>query len=203
MKVRFQSACANKLVLNDAEYDLIVISQAFHWFDAGCAVRGVYHALRPGGSLYILETKPMLSASHPLKAILGHGCPNREFVARECGRHAEWYSRLFEALKPADSLIALSDVRVFHQRRPFDREYARAFFFAEHLKGPNGSSTGDPWSEIERAFESQSPDGAEGDMYWLLMGFRKTESARSPFEDPDRRFAVDLDEAIEIPYQAA
>ncbi len=197
----FRNACANKLVLDDAEYDVLVISQAFHWLDASCAVRGAYHALKPGGLLYILETKPMLPASHPLKALLGHGCPSREFVEWECGRHAEWYANLFEALKPHDSLIAFERTWVFHQRRPFDSGYARAFFFVEDLKSPTLGQS-EPWEAIEQAFRNQPADNACGDMYWLLIEFRKLDCRKSPFEDPRPPVCVRLDNAIEIPYQS-
>jgi len=197
-KVRFLRACANKLALYDGKFDVIALSQAFHWLDMSSSVRGIYCVLKSEGSLYVLESKPMLSNTHPLRTILGHGCPDKGFVERECTRHVRWYATLLEALKPSGTPLRLGRTWVFHQRRPFDLDYARAFFLTRDLKRIMPEEN-DPWLRLATVFSgAQSLDG---DMYWLLMEFRRiTCPGQLESTVAQTEYTCNLTDEVELPY---
>jgi ADP-heptose:LPS heptosyltransferase/SAM-dependent methyltransferase len=197
VSVQFRQACANKLALQDGRFDVIVISQALHWLDIYSATRGIDHALPPDGLLYVLESKPFLADDHPLRSIFRYGLGSKEAVEKECNRHARWCASLFEALAQREHRIQFTRCWVFHQRRPFDLQYASAFFLPS---AP--ATTGDQeqlWKRLEREYRNgSSPDRYLGDMYWLLLEYRKMSVAVSPFES-FQNIDISLIGTIEIP----
>ena len=68
----------NRLVYDDAQYDVVTISQALHWLDDVLVCRGLCRCLRPGGSFFVIQGAFNVEESHPLsyifgaKSILGH-----------------------------------------------------------------------------------------------------------------------------------
>ncbi len=192
LRIKFIDACGNKLVFADEEYDVITICQAFHWLNPYWATRGIYGALRPNGLLYVIESKAMLSSAHPFRTLLGWGYADRCLVEWECNRHTGWYGALFHALKPPDCLIHGTRAWIFHQRRPFDLDFARAFFSTDGLRQQMRVES-DPWERLCDSLAGSPPDTIYGDMYWLLIELQKSSS-----QTARRRPEVRLDGAIEI-----
>ena len=151
----FVQACANRLVLHDATYDLVTLCQAFHWLNPALTVRGIQHVLKPNGLLFLIESKSMLPISHPLRTALKYGDSDEAFVERECVRQANWYSRLFDLLRRPNGLLRLAEVSVFRERRVFDFEFARAFFFEEQVRAALGTD-GHPWDKLANLLSGRS-----------------------------------------------
>jgi SAM-dependent methyltransferase len=193
LEVNFKNACGNKLIFAKEEYDVITICQAFHWLHPYWATCGVYRALRTGGSLYFVESKPALPSAHPLRELLGWGCLGPKAVEIECNRHTSSYIALFEALRPCDYLIHGTRAWLFHERRPFDMDFARAYFSTEGLRFIM-KVHGDPWETLAESLAVTAPDVIEGDMYWLLIEFQKSVAQKPPSPSP----SVTLSESIEI-----
>jgi SAM-dependent methyltransferase len=194
--VFFRNACANKLVLFDGKFDLVVISQAFHWLDTSSVVRGVYRALKPGGLLYFLESKPVLPESHPFRKMFGFGFSSTASMKRECLRHLRWCATRLEALKPPDLALGLKRVWLLHRRQAFDLEFARAYFFPQALK-QRMPEENDPWATLGEALSVAGT--VEGDMYWLLMQFRNAKCTREPYQMPELLPELSLFDEVELP----
>jgi len=53
--LRFEVGSAEKIPLDDASVDLILVGSAYHWFSRELAVPEITRVLRPGGALFIFE----------------------------------------------------------------------------------------------------------------------------------------------------
>jgi ubiquinone/menaquinone biosynthesis C-methylase UbiE len=170
LKVKFVIEDANKLIFENAQYDVVVISQTFHWLDPGWATRGIVRSLRTNGQLFALESKPVLSARHPFRTLFDYGKESHSSVLRECARHASQYVGLFAQLRPQQ--LHLIDSFMFRQRRRFDMKFARAYFLPNQLRAamPNEKA---PWAKLEELLAKERPETLDGHMYWLLLCFEK------------------------------
>lgn len=62
---------AEAIPLPDANVDAVVVSDAFHWFDAALALAEIRRVLRPGGGLLVVVTTPDWDEQAPWAAELG------------------------------------------------------------------------------------------------------------------------------------
>ncbi|NUP35242.1 MAG: class I SAM-dependent methyltransferase [Streptomycetaceae bacterium] len=67
--VRLVDGTAEQIPAGDAQFDAVVVAQAFHWFDAPAALREIARVLRPGGALAVLWNER--DQSEPWAAELG------------------------------------------------------------------------------------------------------------------------------------
>lgn len=168
----FRRFDANKLLFSDEVYQVITASQMLHWLDPSWAVRGLYHGIVTAGSLFVVETKLVLRKEHPLRKLLGLGKNDPDTVIRRCARHAIDYERLFERFRPHDSNLNQRGVWIFRQRRSFDVTFARTYCFDSHIRAALPEYA-EPWEAIQQEFHQISPEEASGEMYWLLLHFKK------------------------------
>lgn len=169
----FRKMDGNKLIFNSEVFDVVIASQVFHWLEPSLASRGIYRGLAFGGSLFIVETKPVLDGEHPLRKILGFGELPSERVQSECFRHVGDYQCLFGSVRRArEHQLDLSRVWIFRERRTFDLAFARGYFFDSEIRStlplyPN------PWEYLQTAFDQSATQEFEGDMYWMIIRFTK------------------------------
>jgi SAM-dependent methyltransferase len=52
--VRVLQGTAEALPFADGSVDVVLVAQAFHWFDAGAAAREIHRVVRPGGGLGVI-----------------------------------------------------------------------------------------------------------------------------------------------------
>jgi ubiquinone/menaquinone biosynthesis C-methylase UbiE len=170
LQVRFVEMCGNRLVFSDLKFDIVTISQAFHWLDAPMAARGIYRVLRSRGAFYSIDPMAMLPDHHPLNSLLGYGRADQGAIELACNQQLELYAGLFRSVRPSDSVLQLRRVWLFHERRLFDAAYARTFFFTRKLRviWPHES---DPWTRLEQTLHHAGSENLFGDMYWLLSEF--------------------------------
>jgi len=174
---KFVRACANKLVLHEDTYDVVTLCQAFHWLNPALAVRGLHQVVKQDGLLFLIESKSMLPVSHPLRTVLKYGDSNDELLTKECVRQANWYSRLFDLLRRPGWLFRLSQIALFRERRIFNIEFARAFFFEAEVRSALGTQD-QPWTQLADIFSGRSSSELTGELFWLVMCFENASVGR-------------------------
>ena len=189
----FVQGCGNKLAFNEKIYDVMTFSQSFHWLDPVWAVLGIYHSLRLNGSAFIIEPQAMLPEQHPLRTMLGYGCRSLKEVEDAWKRRETICSQLFSAAGNSDGVISLAGESRFHHSYRFDIGYAQAFFTSNYLKQAMPREQY-PWRRIKEEFGRVSDKSITGDMYWLVLHFRKR---TSPIGLPTPKFS--LSEVRDIP----
>src|ERR1700722_13673210 len=175
-------------------YNIVVVSQAFHWLDPSWAARGINHNLRPNGELFVLESKPVLAARHPFRTLLGYGRESHLSVLKECGRHTKQYVGLFSQLQSQQFHLVLTQNWIFRQKRRFDMNFAHAYFLPDQLRTAMANERS-PQTALKELLAKESPETLSGHMYWLLLCFEK--KARSMEKQP-KRIPITLD-IIHIP----
>ena len=184
----------NRLVYDDAQYDVVTISQALHWLDDVLVCRGLCRCLRPGGSFFVIQGAFNVEESHPLsyifgaKSILGH----RQKQSFAAGAQAlqKRLTLLFDALDSPDvhridlaqrfnsagdasaSRIVPARASLFRQRRPMDLGYARAFLTPAHI-AITGQSPADFWMQLEARCAGATSQQLEGNYEWSLLQFQR------------------------------
>ena len=184
----------NRLVYDDAQYDVVTISQALHWLDDVLVCRGLCRCLRPGGSFFVIQGAFNVEESHPLsyifgaKSILGH----RQKQSFAAGAQAlqKRLTLLFDALDSPDvhridlaqrfnnagdasaSRIVPARASLFRQRRPMDLGYARAFLTPAHI-AITGQSPTDFWMQLEARCAGATSQQLEGNYEWSLLQFQR------------------------------
>jgi ubiquinone/menaquinone biosynthesis C-methylase UbiE len=194
LKAKFIVEDANKLVFQDSEYDIVVVSQAFHWLDPSWATRGINHNLRPDGQLFVLESKPVLAARHPFRTLLGYGRESHLSVLKECVRHAKQYVGLFSQLQSQQFHLVLTENWIFRQQRRFDMNFAHAYFLPDQLRTAMANERS-PRTALKGLLAKESPETLSGYMYWLLLCFEKRDRS---MEKQPKRIPITLD-IIDIP----
>ena len=205
----------NRLVYDDAQYDVVTISQALHWLDDVLVCRGLCRCLRPGGSFFVIQGAFNVEESHPLsyifgaKSILGH----RQKQSFAAGAQAlqKRLTLLFDALDSPDvhridlaqrfnnagdasaSRIVPARASLFRQRRPMDLGYARAFLTPAHI-AITGQSPTDFWMQLEARCAGATSQQLEGNYEWSLLQFQRG-AKRVKLE------SLDKSSVIEIGYQ--
>lgn len=192
LEVRFVTGNANKIFFETTQYDVVTASQVFHWLHPIWATYGIYRALKMDGSLFVIESKAVLPQAHPFKTVLDYGHDN-DFAARKASeQHVQRYVELFTLLRMPRALLTLGGVWIFRERRSFDLDFARAYYFPHQLKAalPNEKH---PWAKLRRLLERHSATDLCGDMYWLVARFMKIQPGT-----PTPSTTVDLGPPIEI-----
>jgi SAM-dependent methyltransferase len=174
-RIRFINGDGNKLLFNEASYDVVVACQSFHWLDPAWAARGICHILRSKGIFFAIESKPLLSERHPLRKALGFGAYSHSSILEECARHAKWYSGLFAAMPVSGFRLLPVQTWIFRERRQFDVDFARSYFpgVAMRTRMPDTKK----WS-LEEALQKSSVQQLGGHFYWLLAKFSKMDSGK-------------------------
>lgn len=169
--VNFRLLDANKLKFHSVKYDAITVSQAFHWLHPVWGTTGIYHVLRPGGLVFFLESKPVLSGLHPFRRLLGYGYEDKSSVQAQCVQHAKRYMHLFKFFSTPQAQIQIDGMWLFRERRRFDMGFAQAYFFSRELRKvlPGGDN---PWKTLEQNLSSVPREAIYGDMFWMLVRFR-------------------------------
>ncbi len=193
LKLAILHDSCNRLIFNDADYEAVTISQALHWLDDVLVSRGVCRCLTQGGSFFVVLGAFRVSDQHPLAylfgdhSILGHR-PAISFAAQADALQKR-LSLLFDALDSPDvpridlgqqrgtatglsSNIVPSKLTLFHQRRPMDLGYARAFLTPAHI-AVTGQDESQFWSEIETRCAAATPEHLEGSYDWAVLQFKR------------------------------
>lgn len=192
---RFECADANKLVFGKWDYDVITASQVLHWLNAGWAVRGIDRSLRRGGSLFIVETKPVLWARHPFRRLFALGNLSHSTVLNDCTHHTKEYLKLFGALTQPHCPLGLTGMWVFRQRRPFDIDFARAYFFPEQIRSALPGQE-KPIVRLQQHLAGLPPGRVNGTLHWLLLQFKKRSTLHPSTHSPK----VAPSEVVDISY---
>jgi SAM-dependent methyltransferase len=180
LDVSFTLASANKLAFRRTKYDVIIASQVLHWLEPVWAFRGIQFALPLGGVLFVIEIKPVLPSSHPLRTVLHIGDEDYESVRRGSTIQCNNYCRLFQVLHDSQSAVTPDRVWLFRQTRTFDFEFAKAFFFANCLRRAMPGEV-DPWQRLRELMQEHHLEGLRGQMYWMLLSMRKRSIQDSHF----------------------
>lgn len=178
----------NRLPQHDGEYDLVTISQALHWLDDVAVCRGLCRILAPGGRFAVIHAAMSLSETHPLAWILGDASPlgAKAAIPFADQAHALQHrlSLLFAGLQaPADRhdpLPPLSDLasiapvglQLFHQPRPIDAGFARAFLSDAHIAA-TGLPPGQVWERIAADCAAAPATALMGSMQWAVLHFAR------------------------------
>ena len=103
---------AERIPLNDRYLDAVTVGQAFHWFDAGKALREIHRVLRPGGGLALIwnardERDPLQAALSEIIDPLEGDTPRRKqgnwkSLLAESGLFEQSERVLFEHVQPVD-----------------------------------------------------------------------------------------------------
>lgn len=198
-RVRFEKRSGDLLAFGEDRYEVVTAVQSFHWLDPYWATQGLYRCLRIGGSFFAVESKPVLAAEHPLRALLAFGDGDHDGMDERCRRHALRYTNLFTALRTGSSHLCLKSVSLFRQQRPFDIEFARAYFFdgqiATAMRGCR-----DPWRALDALLEAFGSDkqDTESCLYWLVLQFQHLPGAAGRSDGLEVRWP----EATDIPFHA-
>jgi 2-polyprenyl-3-methyl-5-hydroxy-6-metoxy-1,4-benzoquinol methylase len=202
----------NRLVYDDAQYDVVTVSQALHWLDDVLVCRGLCRCLRPGGSFFVIQGALNVDEDHPLsyifgaKSILGH----RQKQSFAAGAQAlqKRLTLLFDALDAPDvhridpsqrfnsaddasaSRIVPTQVSLFRQRRPIDLGYARAFLTPEHI-AITGQSPADFWSQLEARCVGTTAQQLEGTYDWSILQFQRG-GKRASLKSLEKSTVVDI-----------
>jgi SAM-dependent methyltransferase len=161
----FKHFSAEYIALLRRRFDVIVASQVLHWVDPVSGLNRLLGALAPGGTLVAVESKAVLPDGHPLRA-LGYGSADDDTVAAFARAHALRYDRLCRALSRPP--VGLTDVWLFRQRRDFDADYARAYFFDEEVAAAYPGEA--PWQALGAAL-ARSGDARCGHLYWMVARY--------------------------------
>src|SRR5882724_10496539 len=70
----------NRLRHHDAAYDVVTLSQAFHWLDRAAVAQGVQDVLVPGGRFFLVNSCSSLPADHPLHHLLEPHLPDPQAI---------------------------------------------------------------------------------------------------------------------------
>jgi SAM-dependent methyltransferase len=162
----FKHFSAEHVALLRRRFDVIVASQVLHWLHPVSGLNRLLGALAPGGTLVAVESKAVLPDGHPLRA-LGYGiADDDDTIAANAHAHALRYDRLCRALSRPP--VALTDVWLFRQRRDFDADYARAYFFDEEVAAAYPGEA--PWQALGAAL-ARSADARCGHLYWMVARY--------------------------------
>ena len=171
VNVTLEIGSAEKLLFDDRVYDVITLSQAFHWLEPYWATKGVYRALIEDGALFMIESKASLLPEHPLRRFFGYGVRTTAQIMDECQRHAFRYAQLFHMLRPDTYELTNTVAYLFRQQRSFDIHYARAYLLDDVVRSVFPQAA-DPWEPLRDAFNC-ARYSLDGSMYWLVICFRK------------------------------
>ena len=184
----------NRLVYDDAQYDVVTISQALHWLDDVLVCRGLCRCLRPGGSFFVIQGAFNVEEDHPLsyifgaKSILGHR--QKQSFAAQAQALQKRLSLLFDALDAPDvhhidlaqrfnsangasaSRIVPTQASLFRQRRPMDLGYARAFLTPQHI-AITGQSPAEFWKQLEARCADATTQQLVGTYDWSVLQFQR------------------------------
>lgn len=177
LPLRCVNGCGNKLILEDETYDVITMSQVFHRLQPQLITNALYRSLAHNGSVIVLESKPSLPASHPLRITLGYGARDQDSVHSECVRHVNQYMRLFDTLRTHSIVLRLSGMWLFRETRLFDLAFARARFSSVDLASRNGRGI-DESLPLDQLFVDKEGDQLIGRLFWLIMRFSPEQRPR-------------------------
>jgi 2-polyprenyl-3-methyl-5-hydroxy-6-metoxy-1,4-benzoquinol methylase len=192
---RFECADANKLVFGKSDYDLITASQVLHWLNSGWAVQGIDRSLRRGGSLFVVESKPVLWTRHPFRRLFNLGNLSNSRVTSDCTRHTKEYLKFFGRLAQPPYPLELAGMWIFRQHRPFDIDFARAYFFPEQIRSAL-SGHEEPIVKLKEQLDGLPPGRVNGTLHWLLLQFKRRSTPHAKAHPPK----VSSNEIIDIPY---
>jgi ubiquinone/menaquinone biosynthesis C-methylase UbiE len=112
--VRWLQGDATRLPFNDASFDAVLSTEAFHWFpDPDAALREFHRVLGPGGRLMVA----LVNVRVPTTSRLAHAAPKRS-VNRPIGPRARrWPSGCGTRVSPSSARSASSDSAASSCRR--------------------------------------------------------------------------------------
>jgi ubiquinone/menaquinone biosynthesis C-methylase UbiE len=177
LPLRCINGCGNKLIMEDETYDLITMSQVFHRLQPQLITNAVYRSLARNGSLIVLESKPSLPASHPLRIMLGYGARNQNSVHSECLRHVNQYMRLFDTLRSHSIVLRLSGMWLFRETRLFDLAFARSRFSSVDVASLNVRGIDESF-QVDQLFVDKKGEQLIGRLFWLIMRFSPEQRQR-------------------------
>lgn len=179
----------NRLVHRDDEYDVVTISQALHWLDDVMVCRGICRGLRNGGSFFVIHGAFDVADAHPLaylfgaQSILGARAPGT--FARQSQALLRRLTLLFDALDAPDvqrvdltqrwgdgERIVPAAAQLFHQRRPMDENFARAFLTEQHIAS-SGQRPDAFWRTLQARTAGVQAHSLQGSYHWALLHFRR------------------------------
>lgn len=106
--IEFRAATAEATGLPDASIDAVVCAQAFHWFDAGPALREFHRILRPAGRLALMWNNrvPVSEMDHVYAKVVeeAQAEAKRQGLVLRCNREADLtrWSHLFAHVRRID-----------------------------------------------------------------------------------------------------
>lgn len=198
----------NRLVHRDEDYDVVTISQALHWLDDVLVCRGICRVLRNGGSFFVIRGAFDVADAHPLaylfgrESILGARAPGT--FAAQTQALLRRLTLLFDALDAPDvqrvdptqrwsdaERIVPASATLYHQRRPMDENFARAFLTEQHIAS-SGQHADAFWRTLQQRTIGAQAHTLEGSYHWALLQFRRGGS----------RASIDLatEQAEQIPF---
>jgi len=172
-EVSFLKKSADELLFESRQYDVIVASQVMHWIDPEWACRGIVNSLLPDGHVFAVESKAVLPRGHPLREVLNYGCDDHRRVASDCLEHATRHATTLST--GVQGKVRLTGAWLFRQRRPFDMDFAKAYFFDQQLRLALPAMSA-PWDHLGQMMAAYSSDGLQGHMYWLIGEYGLGES---------------------------
>lgn len=171
----------NRLLHHDGVYDAITISQALHWMDDIQLCRGVCRTLTAQGDFFVVHSAMTLGDAHPLAYLLGDNSilgarPVNAFTSevRSLARRLNLIFSALEETPGAQTKIETRavDISLFHQVRPIDGGFARAFMTATHIES-TGLSEQDFWADLDARLASVAPQELDAVIDWAVLHFQR------------------------------
>jgi ubiquinone/menaquinone biosynthesis C-methylase UbiE len=187
----FKFHSANTLVFDAETYDVITAAQMLHWTDTWWSAKGLHRALAANGSVFVVESKPVLPEGHPLRRMQGFGSMDHGGVEGECIRHARQYADQFRAAGRKREAIQFAGGWILRQQRPFDMTFARAYFFDQAVASAFPGKR-DPWASLANLFQQRLTEN-RAHMYWLVARYRKCANSGSHIDSSAVTFGNILD----------
>jgi SAM-dependent methyltransferase len=174
LHARYVHESANRLLYESpSSYDVVTISQGFHWLDPFQAALGVLRVLKRTGRFIVVDTVLTLPPKHPLFEIFGTGAP------LTLKNRIKRYEGLFLASTAMGGVPLRVEQHVqLLERREVGVPFARGFFSHQHLKDARVRGRNDPqafWASLERrAAKSWGDRDLRAQMQWmgLLMSYK-------------------------------
>ena len=187
---------ASRLVFERMKVDVAIAAQMFHWSNAFWLSEGIVRSLKPSGSFFAVESKPVLPKGHPLREMFGFGAATHRAAIQLCEDHARWYAERFRSYEPFARCLMPATVRIFREVRPFDFAFARAYFFDEQISAVQGSEP-DPWQRLRAAYGRYDVSTSNSCFYWVMIQLAKGKTV--PMRKPFHLLTKDV---VEIPCSA-
>ena len=171
----------NRLIHHEGSYDVITICQALHWMDDVRVCQGLCQVLEEDGHFFVIHASLTVADRHPLSFLLGDhsilGAKTKQSFADEAASLAKRLNLIFCAIEQKPGLLGnvqtrAVDISLFHQPRPIDGGFARAFMTERHIEA-TGLSSQEFWQDVASHLKGATDQDLLGSIDWAVIHFSR------------------------------